>query len=96
MGLKHTVTRSAENTIYEIDGKPSMEVFRHYLNEDEFAEWGKIQINVPLGLEAPRDMSGYDQYLVRALMQRAVRPVRVESLRLYPPAQVVNSAPTRT
>ena len=70
MGLKHTVTRSAENTIYEIDGKPSMEVFRHYLNEDEFADWGKIQINVPIGLEAPRDMSGYDQYLVRALMQR--------------------------
>lgn len=70
IGVEHKVTRSEGNTIYEIDGKPSLQVLHEYLTEEEMADWGKALVNLPLGFEAPKDMYGYDQYLIRAMLVR--------------------------
>ena len=70
IGVEHKVTRSKENTIFEIDGKPSLQVLNEYLTEEEMADWGKALVNLPLGFEAPKDMNGYDQYLIRAMLAR--------------------------
>ena len=70
IGVEHKVTRSMGNTIFEIDGKPSLQVLKEYLTEEEMADWGKAVVNLPLGFEAPKDMNGYDQYLIRAMLVR--------------------------
>ncbi len=70
IGVEHKVTRSVGNTIFEIDGRPSLQVLQEYLTEDEMADWGKAIVNLPLGFEAPKDMNGYDQYLIRAMLGR--------------------------
>jgi hypothetical protein len=65
LGIEHKVTRSERNVIYEIDGKPALEVFDEYMNAGERADWGTVSLNLVLGFEAPADMDGYDQYVIR-------------------------------
>jgi len=65
MGIEHKVTRAEGNVIYEIDGKPALEVLKDYLTDEEAADWGRAVVNLSLGFEAPAAMDGYDQYLIR-------------------------------
>jgi len=64
-GVEHKVTRCEANTIYEIDGKPALEVLKTYLTDDEILDWGKAVIHLTLGFETPGHMEGYDDYMIR-------------------------------
>ena len=64
-GIAHTITRSKENTIYEIDGRPALEVLKEYLTDDEIVDWAKAVIHLTLGFETPGHMEGYDDYVIR-------------------------------
>lgn len=64
-GAEHRITRSKENTIYEIDGRPALEVLKEYLTDDEIVDWGKAVIHLTLGFETPGHMEGYDDYMIR-------------------------------
>ncbi len=64
-GVEHKITRCEENTIYEIDGKPALEVLKTYLTDDEIVDWAKAVIHLTLGFETPGHMEGYDDYMIR-------------------------------
>ena len=65
-GSRMTVTRSEKNRIYEIDGRPVLDVLKEYLVEEEIDSWDKAVINLCLGFRAPGFMrEGYDEYLIR-------------------------------
>jgi hypothetical protein len=71
MGIEHQVTRAEGNVIYEIDGKPTMEMLRNYLTDDEIADWGRALQNFPFGFETTGAMrDDYDSYLIRAIMTK--------------------------
>ncbi len=64
-GAAHEITRCHENTIYEIDGRPALEVLKEYLTNDEMVDWAKAVIHLTLGFETPGHMEGYDDYMIR-------------------------------
>lgn len=64
-GVEHKVTRSEGNTIYEIDGKPALEVLKSYLTDDEIVDWAKAVIHLTLGFETPAHIDDYDEYMIR-------------------------------
>lgn len=64
-GIAHKITHCRENTIYEIDGRPALEVLKEYLNDDEIIDWAKAVIHLTLGFETPGHMEGYDDYMIR-------------------------------
>lgn len=65
LGVERRVTRARGNVIYEIDGKPVLDVLREYLVADEVENWQKAIVNLSLGFKAPSTMKGYDEYLIR-------------------------------
>ncbi|MFN7975012.1 MAG: FIST N-terminal domain-containing protein [Acidobacteriota bacterium] len=65
LGVERRVTRARGNVIYEIDGKPVLEVLREYLVGEEIESWQKAIVNLSLGFRAPGSMRGYDEYLIR-------------------------------
>jgi len=65
MGGKRRVTRSAGNVIYEIDGRPALEVLKEYLLPEEIDNWSKAVINLCLGFKTPAVMAGYDEFMIR-------------------------------
>lgn len=67
MGVEHKVTRSQANIIYEIDGKPALEVLKEYLGDDVLADWGRVVSVFSLGLKAPGYMQDQDEYIIRAM-----------------------------
>jgi len=64
-GVAHRITRCEENTIYEIDDRPALEVLKEYLTDDEVVDWAKAVIHLTLGFETPGHMEGYDDYMIR-------------------------------
>jgi hypothetical protein len=66
VGVEHKVTRSERNLIYEIDGRPILEVLKDYLTDDEIEDAAKVSNTLPLGLEAPGYMQDRDEYIIRA------------------------------
>jgi hypothetical protein len=67
VGVEHKVTRSERNVIYEIDGKPVLELLKDYVTDDELEDWAKVGLTFSFGLEAPGHMEGYDEYVIRAM-----------------------------
>jgi len=69
IGSERTVTRSQGNVIYEIDGKPALEVFQEYLPDPALAEnWGAHLANTfALCFRAPSYIKGED-YIFRAVL----------------------------
>jgi hypothetical protein len=65
IGVERTVTKCLGNVIYEIDGKPILEVLKEYLVGDEIDNWNKTVVNLCLGFKAPGTMKDYDEYLIR-------------------------------
>jgi hypothetical protein len=71
IGGERIVTRSRGNVIYEIDGKPAMEVFEEYLPEDALTEdrdWLRYAISLALSFRAPSYMKD-EEYVVRGVPQ---------------------------
>jgi hypothetical protein len=69
IGGERKVTRSQDNVIYEIDGKPAIEVLEEYLPEHALIEdrdWMPYAISLALILEAPSYMKD-EEYVVRGV-----------------------------
>jgi hypothetical protein len=69
IGGERKVTRSQGNVIYEIDGKPAVEVLKEYLPEDVLTEdrdWMRYAISLALCFKAPSYMKD-EEYVVRGV-----------------------------
>ena len=69
IGGERIVTRSKGNIIYEIDGKPAMEVFDEYLPEGAIThdrDWMRYVISLSLCFKAPSYMQD-EEYVVRGM-----------------------------
>jgi hypothetical protein len=69
IGGERIVTRSKGNIIYEIDGKPAMEVFKEYLPEGALSndrDWFRYVISLSLCFRAPSYMKD-EEYVVRGM-----------------------------
>jgi hypothetical protein len=71
IGGERIVTRSQGNVIYEIDGKPAIEVLKEYLPKDALAtdrDWVQYAISLALSFKAPSYMKD-EEYVVRGVPQ---------------------------
>jgi hypothetical protein len=67
IGGERTVTRSQGNRIYEIDGKPALEVLQEYLPDSALADnWGRYILTFGLCFRAPSYIKG-EGYIFRAM-----------------------------
>jgi hypothetical protein len=69
IGGERIVTRSQGNVIYEIDGKPAMEVLKEYLPEGALADdraWIRYAVSLSLCFRAPSYMKD-EEYVVRGV-----------------------------
>ena len=69
IGGERIVTRSQGNIIYEIDGKPAMEVFEEYIPKGGLTddrEWIHYAISLSLSFKAPSYMKD-EEYVVRGM-----------------------------
>jgi hypothetical protein len=69
IGGERIVTRSEGNVIYEIDGKPAMEVFEEYLPQGALThdrDWFRYVISLSLCFRAPDYMKD-EEYVVRGM-----------------------------
>jgi hypothetical protein len=69
IGGERKVTRSKGNVIYEIDGKPAVEVLKEYLPEHALTEerdWMRYAISLALCFRAPSYMKD-EEYVVRGV-----------------------------
>jgi hypothetical protein len=68
IGGERKVTRSQGNVIYEIDGKPALEMLQEYLPDNALAEdWRRYVISCVLCLRAPSYMKD-EEYVVRTIL----------------------------
>jgi hypothetical protein len=68
IGGERTVTRSKGNVIYEIDGKPTLEVLQEYLPDSALAEdWQSYAITFALCFRAPSYIKD-EEYVVRTIL----------------------------
>jgi hypothetical protein len=69
IGGERVVTRSQGNVIYEIDGKPAVEVLKEYLPEGALADdrdWMRYAVSLALIFKAPSYMKD-EEYVVRGV-----------------------------
>jgi hypothetical protein len=67
IGGERTVTRSQGNVIYEIDGKPALEVLQEYISDTALADnWGRYVLSFMLGFRAPSYTKG-EEYTFRSM-----------------------------
>jgi hypothetical protein len=69
IGGERIVTRSEGNIIYEIDGKPAMEVFEEYIPEGALThdrDWARYAISLALCFRAPSYIKD-EEYIVRGM-----------------------------
>jgi hypothetical protein len=69
IGGERKVTRSQGNVIYEIDGKPAIEVLKEYLPENALTDdrdWMRYAISLALSFKAPSYMKD-EEYVVRGV-----------------------------
>jgi hypothetical protein len=69
IGGERIVTRSQGNIIYEIDGKPAMEVFKEYIPEGTLTDdrdWFRYAISLALCFRAPSFIKD-EEYVVRGM-----------------------------
>jgi hypothetical protein len=69
IGGERIVTRSEGNIIYEIDGKPAMEVFEEYIPEGALTDdrdWARYAISLALCFRAPSYIKD-EEYVVRGM-----------------------------
>jgi len=71
-GVEYKVTRSQGNVIYELDGKPALEILGEYMPDDvdRILDWSKIFTNLSLGFKVPGDLNEYDQYMIRVMQTK--------------------------
>jgi len=67
IGLSKKITKSKGSTIYEIDGKPAIDMYKGYFADEELRDFdlgsfAKIAITYPLGMK----IDGSDEFLIRS------------------------------
>src|SRR5688500_17597169 len=68
IGGERTVTRSQGNVIYEIDGKPTLEVLQEYVPDSALAEnWQSYAITFALCFRSPSYMED-EEYVVQTIL----------------------------
>ncbi len=70
IGGRRTITRARGNVIYEIDGRPALDVLKEYLLPEEIDNWDKAVISLCLGFKTPAHLEGYDEYMIRFIPAR--------------------------
>lgn len=65
IGGRRRVTKAEGNVIFEIDGRPALEVLKEYLLPEEIDNWSKAVINLCLGFRTPAHIEGYDEFMIR-------------------------------
>jgi hypothetical protein len=70
IGIDHRVTRSEGNVIHEVDGRPFLGILKDYLADEDIEHWARTANAFPLGIKAPGYLEGYDEYLIRVLLNR--------------------------
>ena len=68
VGVEYKVTRSEANVIYEIDGRPALEVLKDYVTEDEIEDWARAVFTFSFGFKVPGHMQDYDEYVIRGMV----------------------------
>jgi hypothetical protein len=68
VGIEHKVTRCEANVIYEIDGRPALEVLKDYVTEDEIENWARAVFTFSFGFKVPGYMQDYDEYVIRGMV----------------------------
>src|SRR5215211_1188663 len=67
IGNERTVTRCQGNVIYEIDGKPVLEVIKEYIPDpDLVANWYRYALTLALSLKAPEYVED-EEYIVQGI-----------------------------
>jgi hypothetical protein len=69
-GVEYKVTRSQGNVIYELDGKPALEILGEFMPNDGNSDWAKVFTNLSLGFKVPGDLNEYDQYMIRVMQTK--------------------------
>ena len=71
VGPKWTVTRSAGNVIYEIDGIPALEAMKDFFEENWRENWNRTSINLCLGFKTPKHIRNhYEEYIIRYMIAK--------------------------
>ena len=70
LGIKHEVTRSEGNTIYEIDSRPALEIVKRYLPAGKEPNRLKILADLSFGMKAPTYLEGYDEFIIRYMLAK--------------------------
>ena len=68
MGMERKITRAEGATIYEIDGKPTLEVLKEYIPAEEIEKWTTVVGVFSLGFKAPGYAKEQDEYIIRAMI----------------------------
>ncbi len=53
IGEAYKVTRAEGNALYELDGRPVLDVLKEYLTPEQIGDWNNAVVNLALGLEPP-------------------------------------------
>ena len=53
LGVKHVVTKSDRNIVYEVDNLPVLQILEGYLTKAELDDWGSAAIMLAWGFDAP-------------------------------------------
>ena len=69
IGAERTITKAEGNVIYEIDGKPAIQVMNEYLSAEEIKNFNLSMISLCLGFQAPKDVAEHqrDEYIIRVI-----------------------------
>lgn len=70
IGGRRRITRAAGNVVYEIDGRPALDVLKEYLLPEEIDNWDKAVISLCLGFKTPAHIEGYSDYVIRFIPAR--------------------------
>jgi len=65
IGDERKITKAEGNVIYELDGKPALDVLREYLDASEIENWSETIVNLCFGFKASEEMKDYDEYIIR-------------------------------
>jgi hypothetical protein len=69
VGSEHTITKSSGNVIWEIDGKPALDVISEYIDVD--MDWARAVAALAIGFRAPGDLtSSYDEFMIRYIPRK--------------------------
>jgi hypothetical protein len=68
IGIEYKVTRCEGNVIYEMDGRPALEVLKEYVSDVSMEDWAMAVLAFPLGFKVPGLAQDYDEYIIRGIV----------------------------